>query len=146
MFFDVNLSKRTTNPVCGTDGKRRTVSPPPPPLLLVFLFCQLPENTAPLPASLQKILVDYLPGNPYSDLIQPVWCSYGMGARPVTVISTDFKIFFQRGWFHSDHVAGAIEMFWCLQQGGGEDGDCTPPDGGDSDMGEPGIHPLAGPV
>lgn len=122
----------------------RRSTPPPPHLSIIFVL-HLPENIAPPPYS-QKILVDYLPGNPYSELIQPVWCSYAMGARPVTVISTDFKIFFQRGWFHSEHVAGAIEMFWCLQRGGGgEDGGCAPSDGGDSDMGEPGIHPLAGP-
>ncbi|CAB1112602.1 unnamed protein product [Ectocarpus sp. CCAP 1310/34] len=64
----------------------------------------------------QDILVDYLPGNPYSELIQPVWCSYSMGARPVTVVSPDGKLFFQRGWFHSEHVGRAIDEYWCQQE------------------------------
>ncbi|CBN79506.1 expressed unknown protein [Ectocarpus siliculosus] len=64
----------------------------------------------------QDILVDYLPGNPYSELIQPVWCSYSMGARPVTVVSPDGKLFFQRAWFHSEHVGRAIDEYWCQQE------------------------------
>ncbi|CAN0150810.1 unnamed protein product [Ectocarpus fasciculatus] len=64
----------------------------------------------------QKILVDYLPGNPYSELIQPVWCSYSMGARPVTVVTPDGKLFFQRGWFHSGHVSRAIDEYWCQRE------------------------------
>lgn len=103
------------------------------------------------PPRSQKILVDYLPGNPYSELIQPVWCSYAMGARPVTVITPDSKIFFQRGWFHSGHVAGALEEYWCLQQQQQEEsqldeqsGDgCLPSGGSDSDLGDGG-SPLAG--
>lgn len=105
--------------------------------------------------------MDYLPGNPYSELIQPVWCSYAMGARPVTVITPDSKVFFQRGWFHSEHVAGAIDKYWCQQQlqqlrqqqqqqgqseqqGHERDDGCVPSGGSDSDMGGAGIAPLAG--
>eukprot|EP00752_Nemacystus_decipiens_P003695 g3405.t1 len=109
----------------------------------------------------QRILVDYLPGNPYSELIQPVWCSYAMGARPVTVITPDGNIFFQRGWFHAKHVAGAIDGYYCLQeeeqrqhqqlQEGQTDDEpsassgCFSSDGGGGgDMGDDGISPLAG--
>eukprot|EP00903_Cladosiphon_okamuranus_P007159 g6951.t1 len=110
----------------------------------------------------QKILVDYLPGNRYSELIQPVWCSYAMGARPVTVITPDGKVFFQRGWFHSKHVAGALEEYSCLrerqqqqqqqqeQEGVSEqldeepDSGCSPSEGGDIDLGGGGSPPLAG--
>ncbi|CAN0007280.1 unnamed protein product, partial [Laminaria digitata] len=68
----------------------------------------------------QTILIDSFPGNPYSDLIQPVWCSYLMGARGVTVISPNGKIYFQRGWFNSEHTARAIDKYWCEQLAGAE--------------------------
>eukprot|EP00904_Undaria_pinnatifida_P008240 jgi/Undpi1/4546/HiC_scaffold_18.g07900.m1 len=69
----------------------------------------------------QTILTDYFPGNPYSDLNQPVWCSYVVGARGVTVVSPDGKIFFQRGWFHSSHTALAIDKYWCEHLAARED-------------------------
>lgn len=118
-----------------------------------------PHPAFPPPPLPQTILVDYLPGNPYSELIQPVWCSYAMGARPVTVITPDGKVFFQRGWFHSKHVAGALEEYFCLreqqqqqqQEGLSEqldeqpDNGCSPSEEGrDSDMGDGGSSPLAG--
>ncbi|CAM9684421.1 unnamed protein product [Scytosiphon promiscuus] len=126
----------------------------------------------------QTLLVDYLPGNPYSELIQPVWCSYAMGARPVTMVTPDGKLFFQRAWFFAGHVAGAIDEYWCEQgqqqqqqsqqehqgetngvpsaksieagpgggQGGSTSSACrtTSDEEDHSDMGEPGIPPLAG--
>ncbi|CAN0517954.1 unnamed protein product, partial [Ectocarpus sp. 8 AP-2014] len=86
----------------------------------------------------QDILVDYLPGNPYSELIQPVWCSYSMGARPVTVVSPDGKLFFQRGWFHSEHVGRAIDEYWCQreQQQEQEEGEVLRRRSGDSPLRE----------
>lgn len=60
----------------------------------------------------QVILPDYFPGNPYSDLVQPVWCTYSHGARPVTMISPEGEIIFQRGWLQTEHVAAAIDGYW----------------------------------
>lgn len=63
--------------------------------------------------SSQVLLPDYFPGNPYSELIQPVWCSYGLGARPVTVIAPDNgKIVFQLDWFRRSAVGQAIDDYW----------------------------------
>lgn len=72
---------------------------------------------------LQVILPDYLPGNPYSDLNQPVWCSYAMGARPAVLISADGRIFFQQGWLNTDELAGAIEAYWAQDGKGTWEGD-----------------------
>eukprot|EP00904_Undaria_pinnatifida_P010542 jgi/Undpi1/6618/HiC_scaffold_20.g09097.m1 len=58
----------------------------------------------------QVILPDYLPGNPYSDLIQPVWCSYALGARPSIVISTDGTIWFQQTWLQTQDLAHHLDM------------------------------------
>lgn len=60
----------------------------------------------------QVILPDYLPGNPYSDLVQPVWCSYALGARTVTIISAKGTIFYQRTWLQTDLVEDALDQYW----------------------------------
>ncbi|CAM9657390.1 unnamed protein product [Laminaria digitata] len=58
----------------------------------------------------QVILPDYLPGNSYSDLIQPVWCSYALGARPSVVISPDGSISFQQEWLQTTDLAGHLNV------------------------------------
>ena len=74
------------------------------------------------------------------------------------MITPDGTVFFQRGWFHAKHVAGAIDEYYCLQEqqqqqqqppeGQSEqqsDGGCLRSDGGSaSDMGDGGSSPLAG--
>ncbi|CAM9791387.1 unnamed protein product, partial [Hapterophycus canaliculatus] len=59
----------------------------------------------------QVVLPDYLPDNPYSDLVQPVWCSYGYGARPATAISPNGTIFFQQEWLHTGEMTHQLEAF-----------------------------------
>lgn len=75
-----------------------------------------------------------MPGNPYSELIQPVWCSYSMGARPVTVVTPDGNLFFQRGWFHSGHVGRAIDEYWCQREQEEEEGEALRRRGGGSPL------------
>lgn len=66
---------------------------------------------SPLSSSPSKVILpDYLPGNPYSDLIQPVWCSYALGARPSIVISTDGTIWFQQTWLQTQDLAHHLDM------------------------------------
>lgn len=60
----------------------------------------------------QVILPDYLPDNPYSPLIQPVWCSYANGARPAVLISASGTIFFQQEWLNTDDLGIAIDAYW----------------------------------
>lgn len=64
----------------------------------------------------QVILPDYLPDNPYSDLIQPVWCSYAMGARSAVMITASGTVFYQQDWLNTDDLADAIDGYW--DQGG----------------------------
>ncbi|CAN0223116.1 unnamed protein product, partial [Ectocarpus fasciculatus] len=66
----------------------------------------------------QVIIPDYMPGNPYSDLINPLWCSYGLGARPATAIGPDGTIFFQQEWLHTGRLAHELDVF--LDEGGGD--------------------------
>lgn len=62
--------------------------------------------------SYKVILPDYLPGNPYSDLVQPVWCSYVLGARPATIVSPDGTIVLQQEWLQTVDLGDAIDEFW----------------------------------
>ncbi|CAM9792404.1 unnamed protein product [Discosporangium mesarthrocarpum] len=59
----------------------------------------------------QVLLLDSFPGNPHSDLIQPVWCTYGMGARMATVVGVDGRIVYQEEWLQTDHLAMAIDKY-----------------------------------
>ncbi|CAN0551305.1 unnamed protein product [Ectocarpus sp. 12 AP-2014] len=67
----------------------------------------------------QAIIPDYMPGNPYSNLINPLWCSYGLGARPATAIAQDGTIFFQQEWLHTSDLADELDVF--LEGGGDPD-------------------------
>lgn len=70
------------------------------------------------------ILPDYLPGNPYSPLNQPVWCSYANGARPAVLISASGAIFYQQEWLNTDDLGIAIDAYWeQAGQGTWEDGE-----------------------
>ena len=51
-----------------------------------------------------------------SDLVQPVWCSYGLGARPATLIAPDGSILFQQLWLHTGRMAHELNAFF-----GGDD-------------------------
>lgn len=64
----------------------------------------------------QVILPDYLPDNPYSDLNQPAWCSYAMGARSAVMITAGGTVFYQQDWLNTDDLADAIDGYW--EQGG----------------------------
>lgn len=70
---------------------------------------------------LQAIIPEYLPGNPYSSLIQPVWCSYALGARPAVVISPDGNILYQQTWLQTGLVARALESFLAGEEVQSED-------------------------
>ncbi|CAM9847656.1 unnamed protein product [Ectocarpus sp. 6 AP-2014] len=67
----------------------------------------------------QAIIPDYMPGNPYSELINPLWCSYGLGARPATAIAQDGTIFYQQEWLHTGDLADELDVF--LEGGGDPD-------------------------
>ncbi|CAM9513374.1 unnamed protein product [Pylaiella littoralis] len=58
----------------------------------------------------QVVLPDYLPGNPYSDLVQPAWCSYGLGARPATAIAPDGTVFYQQTWLHTGRLSHHLDL------------------------------------
>lgn len=47
-----------------------------------------------------------------SELIQPVWCSYGLGARPATVVAPDGSILFQQLWLHTGRMASELDAFF----------------------------------
>lgn len=47
-----------------------------------------------------------------SDLVQPVWCTYGYGARPATAISPDGGILFQQEWLHTGRLAHELDVFF----------------------------------
>ncbi|CAM9120761.1 unnamed protein product [Scytosiphon promiscuus] len=66
----------------------------------------------------QVILPDYLTGNPYSSLNQPVWCSYAMGARSSIIVGSSGSIFYQQDWLDSADLGVAIDGYW-EQEGGG---------------------------
>ncbi|CAM9661773.1 unnamed protein product, partial [Sphacelaria rigidula] len=58
----------------------------------------------------QALLVDYLPGHPYGgDQVQPVWCSYVLGARSATVVSPGGQVILQMEWLDTDPVGNAID-------------------------------------
>ncbi|CBJ32704.1 expressed unknown protein [Ectocarpus siliculosus] len=67
----------------------------------------------------QALIPDYMPGNPYSELINPLWCSYGLGARPATAIAQDGTIFYQQEWLHTGDLADELDVF--LEGGGDPD-------------------------
>lgn len=54
------------------------------------------------------------------------------------MVSPDGKLFFQRGWFHSEHVGRAIDEYWCQreQQEEEEKGEALRRRGGDSPLRE----------
>lgn len=60
----------------------------------------------------QVILPDYLPGNPYSLLNQPTWCSYANGARSAVLVTEGGNVFYQQGWLNTDNLATAIDAYW----------------------------------
>eukprot|EP00903_Cladosiphon_okamuranus_P005692 g5654.t1 len=60
----------------------------------------------------EVVLPDYLPGNPYSELVQPVWCSYGLGARPATIIAPDGSILLQQLWLHTGRLAHQLDVLF----------------------------------
>lgn len=62
--------------------------------------------------STQVILPDYLTGNPYSSLNQPVWCSYANGARSSVVVASAGHVFYQQGWLNTDQLRTAIDAYW----------------------------------
>ncbi|CAM9657291.1 unnamed protein product, partial [Hapterophycus canaliculatus] len=66
----------------------------------------------------QVILPDYLTGNPYSSLNQPVWCSYANGARSSVVVASSGSIFYQQDWLDSKALGKAIDGYW-QQEGEG---------------------------
>lgn len=47
-----------------------------------------------------------------SELVQPVWCSYGLGARPATLIAPDGSILFQQLWLHTGRMAHELKAFF----------------------------------
>lgn len=81
----------------------------------------LPRPPPPPP---QVILADSLPGDPKSDLIQPVWCSYAMGARSAVLIAVDGTIVYQQGWLNTDDLGTAIDGY--LEEAAGGTWDRTP--------------------
>lgn len=75
------------------------------------------SSAAAAPAP-QVILPDYLTGNPYSDLNQPVWCTYANGARSAIIISSSGIIFYQQTWLDVVDLGNAINAYW-KQDGSG---------------------------
>lgn len=47
-----------------------------------------------------------------SDLVQPVWCSYGLGARPATAIAPDGTIFYQQSWLHTGRLSHELDLYF----------------------------------
>ncbi|CAM9529184.1 unnamed protein product [Choristocarpus tenellus] len=64
----------------------------------------------------QVLLPDYFTGNPYSELVQPVWCTYSMGARTVTIVGEDGRIVYEAEWLQTEHVQSAIDDYWLEKQ------------------------------
>lgn len=60
----------------------------------------------------QVILPDYLTGNPYSPLNQPVWCSYANGARSSIMVASGGQVFYQQGWLNTQALGEAIDGYW----------------------------------
>jgi hypothetical protein len=57
-------------------------------------------------------LVDYLEGNPYEPALnQPVWCTYGHGARIAVLIGQDGLVQYAQEWFQADRMATAVEAY-----------------------------------
>ena len=81
-----------------------------PPICLSFFSAAV---VAP-----QVILPDYLPGNPFSPLNQPVWCTYANGARAAIIVSESGTVFYQQTWLDSAALGDAIDAYW-KQDGGG---------------------------
>ncbi|CAM9677684.1 unnamed protein product [Phaeothamnion confervicola] len=55
-----------------------------------------------------RILVDSFPGNPDSELINPVWCSYVTGARAAIAVGADGVIFHASTWFNRGDITVAL--------------------------------------
>ena len=123
--------------------------PPPPPISLALNLSLTPttlQRLRPLNSSphdvanvgcfslpqqnthcAQVILPDYLTGNPYSSLNQPVWCSYANGARSSILVGSNGHVFYQQGWLNTDALGDAIDAYW-EQDGEGtwDDGSVVP--------------------
>jgi hypothetical protein len=55
------------------------------------------------------LLVDLLPGDPHNmDMSNPVWCSYGPGARTVMLIDQDGIIQYERTWLRIENLVEAM--------------------------------------
>ncbi|CBN79263.1 expressed unknown protein [Ectocarpus siliculosus] len=76
----------------------------------------------------EVVLPDYLTGNPYSSLNQPVWCTYANGARPSVMVSSSGSVFYQQEWLSTEGLGNAIDGYW-EQDGAGtwDDGEGVPP-------------------
>lgn len=85
---------------------------------LVFSPIGLPLNDNHCLTPAQVILPDYLTGNPYSSLNQPVWCSYANGARSSVIVASSGSIFYQQDWLDSEHLGIALNGYW-QQEGKG---------------------------
>lgn len=46
----------------------------------------------------------------HSDLVQPAWCSYGLGARPATAIAPDGTVFYQQTWLHTGRLSHHLDL------------------------------------
>jgi len=57
------------------------------------------------------LLTDYFTGNPYSDLNNPLFCSYAAGARTVTLVGQDGTVEYTREWFRAADLEQAIETY-----------------------------------
>lgn len=58
------------------------------------------------------LLLDDLQGNPYSKapMDNPVWCTYGHGARPVFVIGKNGTVLYSRPWFHAEELEQSLQV------------------------------------
>ncbi|CAM9479034.1 unnamed protein product [Choristocarpus tenellus] len=78
---------------------------------------EMARRTLDLTHPNQVLLPDYLLGNPYSELVQPVWCTYAMGARTATIVGEDGRIEYQRDWLQTERLQQAIDAYWSKKQG-----------------------------
>ena len=54
------------------------------------------------------LLPDLFTDNPYNDLVDPVWCTMGLGARTAMIVKQDGTVAFTQDWFRKDDLADAI--------------------------------------
>lgn len=88
------------------------------PLALRFVFVSSRRQRRRRRRPAQVILPDYLPGNPFSPLNQPVWCTYANGARSAILVSESGTVFYQQTWLDSTTLGNAIDAYW-KQEGTG---------------------------